>query len=178
MKEGAASWKVLITPPPLLNKRDSVPVYLLICQQTEVCPRSTRTVLSQSGRAGCYPIGDSFVTSNAPPALHKTTMIDQPVHIHPENGSCNCCWNVGQLPIFNTAHTQGPKFYIVFMLLSWNINSVYILFHVGTHDIHALVLGRAITGISAFSWTAVWCLLIKWSFKMRCVHAFIKPLSV
>jgi hypothetical protein len=46
------------------------------------------------------------------PALHKMAKIDQPIHIHPEVGSCNVCQNVGQLPILDVAYAQKQKFYV------------------------------------------------------------------
>jgi hypothetical protein len=48
----------------------------------------------------------SYTTRHPLPALHKTTEIDQPIHIHPEDGNCNACWNIGQLPIFDATYTQ------------------------------------------------------------------------
>jgi hypothetical protein len=41
-----------------------------------------------------------------------TTKIDEPIHLHPEDGNWNDCRNVGQLPIFAAAHNQKPKLYI------------------------------------------------------------------
>jgi hypothetical protein len=53
----------------------------------------------------------SFIASlGRLPALHKMTKIDLPIHIHPEDGNCNVCRNVGQLPIVDACHTRKPKF--------------------------------------------------------------------
>jgi hypothetical protein len=35
------------------------------------------------------------------------------VHIHPENGNCSVCRNVGQLAIFNTVYTRKPKSWLL-----------------------------------------------------------------
>mgnify|MGYP007064017622 CR=1 FL=1 len=47
-----------------------------------------------------------------------------------------------------------------------------VLFVAGTHDIHALVLGRAITGISAFSWS-IFNLIIGTSHYTDCGGIFV-----
>jgi hypothetical protein len=39
------------------------------------------------------------------------TKNDQPIHIHPDDGNCSVCPNIGQLPLFYMAYTQRPKLY-------------------------------------------------------------------
>jgi hypothetical protein len=64
--------------------------------------------------ANPFPLAVSSIISMLCPlsAPHKTKT-DQPTHIHPENGNCNVCHNVGQLLIFDTHYTQKLKFYIM-----------------------------------------------------------------
>lgn len=50
----------------------------------------------------------------------------------------------------------------------------------GTHDIHALILGRAITGLQAFAWAYQYIQLSDWiieTYNMYQNNSFIKSIS-
>jgi hypothetical protein len=54
----------------------------------------------------------SYVGHGVGRALDVTTKINQPIHIHPEDGKCSVCWTTEQFPLFDAAYTWKPKFCI------------------------------------------------------------------
>jgi hypothetical protein len=90
----------------------------------------------------------------------------QPCHLHVlivmKSGSLNLLEPLGPLQACN-----GIALPLTVLYSSWQACCLLcyccellliigtFLFSAGTHDIHALVLGRAITGISAFSWNGI-----------------------
>jgi hypothetical protein len=68
----------------------------------------------------CHPQGEHVLTYSvcAVSNIRSCPTVRQTIElpsskIHPVDGNCNVCRNVGQLPISDKAHTRNPKFYIV-----------------------------------------------------------------